>query len=218
MNSERNNELNFHSTDKWLQWIDELAESDYVVIDDFLPDYVFKELLILIENHKSDFERAGIGSNKENQIWASVRGDLTYWLSPHANSEFSAIWGLIDETMGMLNRYCYLSLSGKEFHLVHYPKGTWYKKHVDQFADRNNRLISMICYLNNDWNKEDGGKLKIYLSNEESIYVEPIAKRCVLFKSAAIPHSVQEVHKSRYSLTGWFTYMPNTLNGTLIPT
>ncbi len=217
MSARKRNEQNIHTTDDWLKWIDALAEKDFVVIDDFMNVHMFDELLSFIDRHKSDFERAGIGTANENQIDEEIRGDLTYWFDPSTNTDNLGVWKLIDETMNMLNRYCFLSLSGKEFHLAHYPKGTWYKKHLDQFSDRNNRLISMVCYLNTDWIESDGGELKIFLPNDTPQHISPLARRCVLFKSGTILHGVQEVNKSRYSLTGWFTFMPNALNGTLIP-
>lgn len=89
-----------------------------------------------------------------------------------------------------------------------YPKGSFYKRHLDQFNNRSNRMITMIIYLNENWKKEDGGELKIYKNNTE-ILVEPLANRSIIFKSAALEHEVLPTNAGRNSITGWFLYQPS---------
>jgi SM-20-related protein len=109
--------------------------------------------------------------------------------------------------MFVMNRYCYLSLSDYEFHLAHYPTGTFYKRHLDQFVGRNNRMISVVIYLNEHWKVGDGGELQIYLESGD-VTVQPKARRCVLFKSADVEHEVLTTNVGRDSLTGWLLYKP----------
>jgi SM-20-related protein len=101
-----------------------------------------------------------------------------------------------------------LSLAGYEFHYAHYPERTFYKRHVDQFKDRSNRLITFILYLNDGWSPGDGGELMIYKGDQE-IKVEPIMNRCVLFKTEGLEHEVLLSNTSRFSLTGWLLYQPS---------
>ncbi len=200
----------FHSEDQWLSWIDQLSEDDHIVIDNFIEEGVYQTarsfLLDKLEDQR--FLKAKIGPGSEEQIVSEVRGDYIYWLDRVRDTSLQPFFELIDETIFILNRYCFLSLSGFEFHLAHYPAGSFYKRHLDQFKSRNNRMISMIIYLNEGWKPGDGGELKIYKDSGD-ITVEPLSGRCVLFKSDTVPHEVLKTQVSRYSLTGWLLYLPS---------
>ena len=69
----------------------------------------------------------------------------------------------------------------------------------------------MIIYLNDDWKHGDGGELEIFEKDGTSFLIEPLAARCVMFKSAEVPHAVLEAHKNRFSLTGWLLYQPSSV-------
>lgn len=191
--------------------MDDLSAKDYVIIDNFFRDELYAEIRSFFLEKLPKFNQAGIGSNADNQVNRKVRGDFTHWLDRNRDAHLHSFWNLVDETLYMFNRYCYLSLSGYEFHLAHYPSGGHYDKHLDQFEGRNNRMISVVIYLNENWQKGDGGELQIFENDEKSILVEPILGRCVMFKSAEVPHAVLQAHKSRYSLTGWLLYQPPSL-------
>ncbi len=201
----------YHALENWLAWIDELSENDYVIVDQFIRDDIFAELRNSFLSQLPEFTEAGIGALHENVIREDIRSDQTFWLDRKRDTHLSDFWQLIDETMHVLNRYCYLSLSGYEFHFANYPPGSKYKKHLDQFNHRNNRMITVIIYLNQAWQKGDGGELEIFLKSGETKIIEPLQARCVLFKSADLPHQVLLTHKNRYSLTGWLLYQPGKL-------
>lgn len=202
--------MNFHPEEKWINWVDQLSLNDFVVINDFLPEDLYKRLrtFLLLKLEEDEFERAGIGSSVKKMQDTSIRGDFTYWLDKNRDLDLSPAFDIIEEAKDTLNRFCFLSLSGYEFHLAYYPEGTYYKKHLDQFQERSNRMISMIIYLNEGWKKGDGGELKIFREDEEQL-IEPIAGRCVMFKSADVPHEVMKTNVGRFSLTGWLLYTPS---------
>lgn len=191
--------------------MDDISDKDYVVVDQFLPEELYVLIRSFFLGKLPVFKEAGIGTDSTNQINSKIRGDFTYWLDRKRDMELESFWLLIDEIIQMFNRYCFLSLSGYEFHLAHYPSGGHYDKHLDQFENRNNRMISVIIYLNENWQIGDGGELEIFEKDESSFLVEPLAARCVMFKSADVPHAVLEAHKSRFSLTGWLLYQPSAL-------
>lgn len=191
--------------------MDELSCNDYVIVDNFLDQPLFDKIRGFFLAHLESFSKAGIGALDDNVIRKDIRGDLTYWLDRKRDINLNEFWELVDETMFIYNRYCYLGLSGYEFHLANYPKGGHYDKHVDQFNKRNNRTITIIIYLNKGWQKGDGGELEIYLKDDTSRIIEPIEGRCVMFKSAELPHRVLTAHKERYSLTGWLLQTPSAL-------
>lgn len=191
--------------------MDELSSSNYVVIDDFIQNELYLKLRSYFHEKQNNFTMAGIGALEENTIDRRIRGDLTYWLDRTRDEELVHFWELVDQMLHIFNRYCFLSLSGYEFHLAHYPPGGHYDKHLDQFESRNNRMISVVIYLNESWQRGDGGELELFNENGSTKIVEPIAGRCVLFKSAVVPHAVLQAHKSRYSLTGWLLYQPSKM-------
>lgn len=200
-----------HNLDNWFSWMDDLAEQNYVVIDNFIDDKLYKEIKSFLFEKIEAFDQAGIGALNQHIIKKTIRGDKTYWLNKERDTALSDLWELLSETKNTLNRYCYLSLSGEEFHLTHYPSGGYYLRHLDQFEGRNNRMISMIIYLNENWETKNGGQLEILDKNKKLQLVDPIAKRCVLFKSDKVPHAVLKSYKDRYSLTGWLLYQPTSL-------
>lgn len=190
--------------------MDALAEQQYVVIDDFLSEAQYAAIRQFFDDKLADeaFHKAAIGTSALHQVNETIRGDFTYWLSKGRDTEMESFWSLADELMYVMNRYCYLSLSDFEFHLAYYPAGTFYKRHLDQFMDRNNRMISVVIYLNEHWTEGDGGELRIFHSEDGHVDVQPKARRCVLFKSADVEHEVRITHVGRSSLTGWLLYQP----------
>lgn len=194
--------------EQWLAWIDELSENDIVTIDNFLPLELWQKLkdFLVQKDEEDDLKKAALGVGANKQIIEEIRGDYTFWLEENRDESLKDFFSLANELKSMLNRYCYLSLSGYEFHLAHYPMGSFYKKHLDQFNTRSNRMITLIIYLNETWSPENGGELKVYHTEEKLI--SPLKNRCVLFKSAEVPHEVLKTNTSRYSLTGWFLYQP----------
>ncbi len=198
--------------EQWIDWVDALAKDDYLVIDNFLDDEIYADLRRFFLNKlgHDEFDPAGIGALSDHHLDKSRRGDHVYWLDSNVDTHLSPVFEIIRDLIAKLNRYCYLGIADFESHLAYYPVGTFYEKHVDQFKDRSNRLISMIIYLNEGWKKGDGGELKLYLDDEERL-VEPIAKRIVLFKSDVLPHEVLKTKVGRYSLTGWLLKRPAEL-------
>ena len=197
------------SEDTWINWVDQLSEDNYLVIDDFIEDQELDVFLSYFQEslEEDDFKPAGIGTGQDFQLKREIRGDKIKWLDRSKDLELTRFFERVDETIGVLNRYCYLSLSGSEFHMAHYPQGTFYKRHLDQFNSRSNRLISVILYLNKNWQEGDGGELKVFLNGEERT-IAPIAKRCVIMRSDKVEHEVMITNKDRYSLPGWLLYQP----------
>lgn len=198
-----------YSEDQWLGWMDRLAENDYVIVDDFISDELYGNIMQFFGKmeEQDKLKKAGIGAQQDFQVKAEIRGDFIYWLDETRDTELSSFFGLMDELTQNLKRFCYLSLSGSEFHIAKYPAGSYYHRHLDQFKERSNRQITVLIYLNKNWKKGDGGELVIYKDGEE-IMVEPVAKRLLVFKSDTIEHEVLTTNVPRYSLTGWLLHQP----------
>lgn len=190
-------------------WLDPLAEHGYAIVDQWLPVDLFDQLRAFFQRRQQedDFDKAGIGAQKDHQIRSRIRGDYVYWLDPVRDGEAAPLFPALEEVQAQLNRYCFLSLSGYEFHLAWYPPGAGYKKHLDQFQGRNNRMISLIVYLNHHWREGDGGELKLYLPDGE-LLAPPLPNRMVIFKSGEVYHEVLPTRVGRFSLTGWLLHQP----------
>lgn len=202
--------MNFFSEESWINWVDQLSDQDYVVIDDFISEDLYREIRshFLAKLEEDNFDKAGIGALGLNTVKKEIRGDFTYWLDHDKDAELTSFYQLKDELIYVMKRYCFLSIADSEFHYAFYPPGAHYEAHVDQFAERNNRIISFVLYLNEGWQKGDGGELKIFEKDGNERLVEPFSKRCVLFKSDCVLHQVMPTSKDRYSLTGWLLNNP----------
>ena len=67
-----------------------------------------------------------------------------------------------------LNQSLFLSLKDYEIHFTIYPAGSYYKRHLDQFKKDDHRKLSVICYLNKEWEEQHGGQLRMHLQTRPS--------------------------------------------------
>jgi SM-20-related protein len=160
-----------------------------------------QNLVSLIE--KKQLTKAGVGNEKKLLFDESIRGDSIYWLDRKHDNEFeNDFLDQIDDFIKYLNRSCFAGITGYEFHYSFYEIGGFYKRHIDQFQDNSSRKYSMISYLNDDWQKSDGGELVVYQTyNNKNI--APTQGKTVLFKSNELQHEVLVTQKQRMSITGW---------------
>jgi SM-20-related protein len=184
---------------------DGLAEEGYAVADHFLNDGEVRAILQSGDFHDSiqRFKKAGIGKSQNSQINEAIRGDYIQWLDRNTASPAVNVYlNRLNELREFLNRALFLSLKDQEVHLTVYPVGTFYKRHLDQFKKDDHRKLSVICYLNENWNEENGGQLRLHLpSGEKDVY--PIAGRLVVMRSDQIEHEVVAANRERLSITGW---------------
>lgn len=190
---------------------DQLAADGYGLINDFLTREEVERSLVLIHLREEEdrFHAAGIGALGDYQKNRIIRGDYICWLDPSLpDHPLQFLFDRIRELLLGLNRYCYLGLQDFEFHLAYYPAGSYYRKHLDSFRGRHNRIITVVCYLNLKWQPGDGGELVIYPEQGGKITVEPTAGKAAVFLSETIPHEVLEARQPRFSITGWLTKTP----------
>ena len=201
--------IDIHNDDQWIGWVDQLSDQHYLVLDEFISEQELRSFrdYFAIQLKNETFSKAGIGAMDQYQVRKEIRGDYIKWLNPERDAPIAPFFERIGVMIQRLNRLCYLSLSGSEFHFAHYPRGTFYRRHLDQFQQRNNRLITVILYLNADWCEGDGGELKVYPDGGENT-IRPIARRLVLMRSDLVEHEVLMTHRDRYSITGWLLYQP----------
>lgn len=187
------------------QIADGLAERSYAIIDHFISQSEVDAILKTDEftTAKLHFKKAGIGKNQDRQINESIRGDFIQWIEPaKAPAPIQVYTNRLQGLIQYLNQALFLSLKDAEIHMTVYPTGTFYKRHLDQFKADDHRKLSVICYLNNDWQESDGGQLKMYL-DDGAVEILPLSGRLVCFRSDKLEHEVLPATRERLSITGW---------------
>lgn len=185
--------------------IDDLLNQQYSVVDTFFSFPEVEALRnILIEKHEEDeLKKAAIGNQFNENIIKTIRGDFISWINESNLQEAEqTFFDRINHFTDYLNRTCFLGIQEHEFHYALYPKGTFYKRHLDTFQNDDSRKLSIVCYLNDeDWQPEFGGELVLY--KEQDITIYPLKGRVVIFESQIIEHEVKPVEQKRLSITGW---------------
>ena len=183
--------------------LEDIERKGYSVCDNFFTKSEIEVFLSRTKELQEQnlFKHANIGNKKLKQTNADIRNDKIFWLEKENGNADSLFLHRIDELLLNLNRRFYLGLNDYEFHYAHYEAGSFYKKHKDAFKSDDARKITVLLYLNQNWKKENGGELKLYLENKEET-IEPTAGRLLVFESH-LEHEVLESKTDRYSITGW---------------
>ena len=185
--------------------IDSYIDNNVGVAENFLTErlaaHLKENLDVLYQNRK--MQNAGTGNDTLAIQNKAVRSDQIYWLdSKHNDPHENEFFELMDDFVKHLNSTCYTSITSYEFHYALYEKGTFYKKHIDQFRNNDSRQFSMIMYLNEKWQNGDGGELCIHHDTFEQ-KITPINGKSVFFKSSELLHEVVLTNQPRMSITGW---------------
>ncbi|HTE24040.1 2OG-Fe(II) oxygenase [Flavitalea sp.] len=175
------------------------------IAENFLSQSIafhLKENLIALYGEKL-MELAGTGAKDNLNHDDLFRSDIIYWLDRnHDNIHENSFFDLMDAFIIYLNETCYTGITSYEFHYTLYEKGSFYKKHIDQFQGNDSRKYSMIMYLNDEWESADGGELRIHHEGRmEDIF--PVNGKSVFFRSSELAHEVLVSNKPRMSITGW---------------
>jgi SM-20-related protein len=186
--------------------IDDLAEHGWAIQTNALPVDLTRELAAecRARQNKGALVPAGVGRAGAQKVNTAVRGDQIEWLEASQSPSCARFLGLLDELRLGLNQALYLGLADYEGHFALYPPGAFYQKHLDRFRDDDKRSVSAVFYLNDDWQPEQGGALRLYLGAGRELDVYPQAGTLLLFMSADWPHAVLPATRERLSLTGWF--------------
>ncbi|MCB5188093.1 2OG-Fe(II) oxygenase [Methylobacillus caricis] len=201
---------NTFPTSKIDQIIEGIAEHGYAVIPGFFPaDFIaaLREEAHQL-HHAGAMQGATTGREDTAKLDTATRGDLIHWLDDAQSSAAQqAFFATMEQLREALNRHLYLGLFELENHFAIYPPGAIYRKHLDQFRGNEERQISCILYLNDNWKIDDGGALRIYMDGtaEPSVIdVLPESGTLAVFMSGRFWHEVLPARRERMSLTGWF--------------
>lgn len=180
-----------------------LIKNGWYCCDAFLNPALCQNLIQ--DLHSLPLRSAKIGRGRNEQSISSIRNDSIFWLDDSGNSEAQKNYVKeMNQLMAIINKELYLGLKQFEGHFARYEPSGFYKKHLDQFSDNKERIISIITYLNTP---NAGGELRLYSrDNPELIEIDikPKAGSLVCFLSNQIYHEVLPTTSERLSIAGWF--------------
>ena len=151
------------------------------------------------------FHAAGVGRGQA-QVRSEVRGDQVLWLDEaSAGPALGGVLGRFEALRQAVNQSLFLGLFDLETHFAVYPPGAGYQRHLDRFRDDDRRALTVILYLNEDWQADDGGLLRFWPEPEAApLDIVPSGGTLVAFLSDRFWHEVLPAGRQRLSLTGWF--------------
>jgi SM-20-related protein len=207
VNQSNENEPKHYLSEQFAQELcTNLAQQSWSQHTLFLPHELMQALASECRQlHQSEqLKQAQVGRGEKQSQQSSIRSDKIAWIEPGQSPACDQYLELMDELRKLLNQNLYLGLEEFETHFAFYTPGAYYGKHLDRFHDDDARTVSAVIYLNEDWQEEYGGALRLHLPENTKHDISPIAGSLALFLSAEILHEVLPATRDRMSLTGWF--------------
>jgi SM-20-related protein len=184
----------------------QLEHTGYIVLDNPLPDALTAQLFTRCQDDGlTRFHAAHIGRGADKKQVNTIRGDVIDWLDD-ANGIDQAYLACMEMLRKGLNEALYLGLFDYECHYAIYGAGAGYAKHSDVLTGRKNRILTTVLYLNQDWQADDGGELRVFepAGVEVLATVTPNFGKMIIFLSESFPHEVLISSNTRRSIAGWF--------------
>lgn len=176
--------------------LDFFVDTGFVVLDDVFSTQAIKALQL--ESGFIDYKQATLthGERLEN-----IRGDSIRWID-ETTPIGMAYLASIDGLGRYFNQMLFAGIRRSEAHYACYPAGFGYQWHSDNPAERDERVISAVFYLNDDWADSDGGHISLYDKAGNLHQLTPKAGRLVLFDSN-LNHQVEITKRTRFSIATW---------------
>lgn len=188
--------------------IDKLVATGWFTQENYLEPSLCESLVADLRQRQQSgaMKQAGTGRGGGHAHAGDIRTDQTYWLVGDTTAQAICL-ALMDELRQQLNRTLYLGLQSYEAHYAAYQAGGFYKKHLDSFRGKRNRIVSTVLYLTPGWQESDQGHLVLYDAIEQDREIGRVLPRqgtIVCFMSEEIPHEVLPPRRERVSIAGWF--------------
>ncbi|MGR3900125.1 2OG-Fe(II) oxygenase [Psychrobacter sp. 1176_08] len=192
------------SADFDIRWQDNLTDTqlDAFVTDGWLIiDNVFEKTALLALQAESGFIDYRDAALTDGIRISDIRGDRIRWITENFFAGYYYLQS-INALASLFNRSLFAGIRHSEAHYACYPIGFGYQWHSDNPAGRDERVISAVFYLNDDWEPTDGGALEVVDKHGVHHEVMPVANRLIIFDSD-LRHQVQTAHRQRYSIATW---------------
>lgn len=179
------------------QQLDALADVGFLVLDD-----CFDATSVQLLQQESGFLTYKDATLTHGERLAHIRGDRIRWIDD-ACPVGEVYLASMDMLGVLLNQMLYVGIRYSEAHYACYPVGFGYDWHKDNPVGRNERVISAVYYLNDNWMADDGGAIELIDKTNTTQTLLPKANRLVVFDSNLL-HKVAITHRVRYSIATWF--------------
>lgn len=176
--------------------LDSFVEQGFIVIDGCFDGEFFKALQI--ESGLIEYQAAHLTHGERA---ADIRGDSTRWIDDSCPVGMKYLQA-IDSLGQFFNQTLYTGIRHAEAHYARYPVGFGYQWHSDNPKGRDERVISAVFYLNDNWGERDGGEILLIDKNDVEQKLQPQANRLVIFDSN-LRHQVEITNRERFSIATW---------------
>lgn len=177
--------------------IEDLDQQGFTIIDDLYPQDYVQALAEECISHLNQFRDAAI----QNGVISKIRSDHILWINEDlekAQQHIQTLQGLAEQ----LNRTFFLGIREVEAHFACYNAGEFYALHRDNPQQKNDRVISAVYYLHEDWQEDWGGELRLQDKQDQWHIIPPKPNRIALFQSDLL-HEVLKAKHQRLSITAW---------------
>ncbi len=178
------------------QNLDSFIHTGVLVLDE-----VFGAEAVFALQHESGFVQYKEAHLTHGQRQSVIRGDSIRWID-EACPVGMAYLGAIDELGRYFNEMLYVGIRSSEAHYACYPAGFGYQWHQDNPKGRDERVISAVFYLNDDWQDSDGGHISVVDKTGKTVQLSPKLNRLIIFDSNLL-HQVEITHRQRFSIATW---------------
>lgn len=185
----------------WEQQLNDEALERFIADGFIVLDEVYSPTALLALQTESGFIDYRDAKLTEGVRKSEIRGDRIRWIT---NRFYAGYYYLqsINELAQLFNRTLYAGIRHSEAHYACYPPGFGYKWHSDNPVGRDERVISAVFYLNDEWEEKEGGQLSIIDGHKRTHQLLPKANRLVIFDSN-LCHQVEIAYRQRYSIATW---------------
>lgn len=176
--------------------LDALATNGFWQIDDCFAAPALHALQT--ESGFIDYRLANLTAGRHAR---EIRGDRIRWLDdtcPYGMAYLRAI----EHLASWFNATLYTGIQRCEAHYACYLAGFGYQWHTDNPHGRDERVLSAVFYLNDDWGAADGGELVLLDAHDTVQTCQPRANRLLIFNSD-LRHQVNITQRTRYSIATW---------------
>lgn len=174
---------------------------DFIATGTMMLDDVFAMDALTALQNESGFIEYRQAHLTHGERESAIRGDSIRWIDESCPVG-SAYLGTIDELGRYFNATMYTGIRSSEAHYACYPSGFGYKWHSDNPKGRDERVISAVFYLNDNWTADNGGAITVVDKTGETIQLLPQLNRLVVFDSNLL-HQVEITNRTRFSIATW---------------
>lgn len=184
----------------WSRLIDNRLET-FLQTGVLVLDEVFDQQDVLLLQKESGFIEYKAATLTQGERRQSIRGDDIRWIDEDCPIGMDYL-GSIMSLAEYFNQALYAGIRRSEAHYACYPAGFGYQWHVDNPKGRDERVISAVFYLNDDWSDTDGGEILVIDKQSQQQILTPKANRLVIFDSN-LRHQVNITNRRRFSIATW---------------